>query len=116
MDLDEPPAYYQGRKWDAPFTDDAAERNLSGHKCSLCQEQITSDDNAFAGPYMVSHLECYLRSGMGDVQHLEQRCLCYRGSGNEIVHDSDRYETYRDSARAALQWLVDNHRGRFHRD
>jgi hypothetical protein len=105
--------YYQGRKWDAPMTDDAIERDLSGHTCVMCQESITADDNAIMNtqPW---HLECSIRSGLGDVQHLERRCLCFRGTGNEITHESDHHETYRESAKAALQWVLDHNQGRFH--
>ena len=91
---------YQGRKWDAPMTDDAVEGVVTG-TCSLCQEQITPDDNAIATTYMRTHLEW-------DVRHLEGRCSCAGGS------DAAEAETYRESARATLDWLITHNRGRFH--
>lgn len=113
---DVPRTYYWGRKWDAPLTDEAElmPREWVGGTCQLCNEPITTEDNVLYMPFTRGHLECVIRSGMGDVQHLEGRCLCFRGSGNEIVKDSDHYPTYRESSRATIQWLLDNHRGRFH--
>lgn len=117
---DEWPTYYYGRKWDAPLTDDAilmAEELVAAlfpQPCSCCQEPVTAEDDIILTPGMCTHLECNVRSILGDVQHLEGRCMCSRGTGNEITYDSDNYETYRDSAKAALQWLIDHHRGRFH--
>ncbi len=119
------PIYYYGRKWDAPLYDDAhlvseefAQAMFGGGvpaaTCSFCGEQMTLDDDLLIQPYAIGHLECHLRSALGDVQHLENRCLCARGSGNEIVYDSDKYDTYRESAKATLQWLLDHNRGRFH--
>lgn len=111
------PTYYLGRKWDAPMTDDAvlmpAElvEALLPQSC-FCGEPMTPDDNLLWTPGIQAHLECYIRSGMGDVQHLEGRCSC--GSRQEQTLKSDHYETYRDSARAAIEWLVKNNRGRFH--
>lgn len=103
-----PPTVYQGRKWDAPMTDDATEGTVSG-PCDLCTEPILPEDDALQLPFMRTHLECNLRSGMGDVAHLEGRCFCYTG-----VPDDDEYDSYRDSARAALEWLLAHKRGRFH--
>jgi hypothetical protein len=120
--MEELPTYYYGRKWDAPLTDDAIEANPEFLKalldaresiCDLCREPMTADQNLLLTPYMVGHTECHVRSGVGDVQHLEKRCLCYRGSGNEIVKDSDNV-SYRESALAAVVWLIDHRQGRFH--
>lgn len=109
---DVPPTYYQGRLWDAPFTDGAIQRDLTGQDCVLCGEPILETDDAVYLPYIHGHLECHLRSGMGDVQHLEGRCLC--GGGSEVTYPSDVYSSYRESAKATLKWLIDHQRGRFH--
>lgn len=108
------PIYYHGRKWDAPLTDDAIEMAeelvaaLLPQPCALCREAMTVEDDILLTPGMSAHLECNLRSGMGSVAHLEGRCLCCGGT------DSDDHQNYRESAKATLQWLLDNHRGRFH--
>lgn len=108
--------HYQGRLWDAPLTDGAIKVDyLTGLSCILCREEITAKDDAILNtwanqPY---HLECYIRGPMGDVAHLEKRCMCFRGKGNEIITPADMHATYREGAKAALQWLLDNHQGRF---
>lgn len=101
---------YQGRKWDAPMTDDAVEGVITGD-CTLCREPITPEDNAIRTPWMNTHLECNVRSGLGDVQHLEGRCIC---AGKPVYLPSDDYATYRESAKATLAWLIAHNRGRFH--
>lgn len=103
---------YQGRKWDAPFTDDAVEGEISG-PCDWCREEILPDDNAVKLPYMTMHLECHLRMALGNVKHLRGDCICHGGSGGtEPI--SGKPMTLREEAREALQWLVKNYRGRFH--
>lgn len=111
--------YYHGRLWDAPLTDDAlpaSDKFLAtflGKPCDWCKESMNVDDDLLFLPYMATHLECNIRSVVGDVQHLEGRCLCFRGTGNEITYETDEYPTYREGAKAALQWLIANNRGRF---
>lgn len=120
-----PPSYYWGRKWDAPFTDDSilmaadkADALFDGEvyvPCILCEEKLVIDDNIFVNPAgQSSHVECWIRSMLGDVQHLEGRCMCSRGRGNEIVVPEDEYDTYRESSVAAVMWLILHGRGRFH--
>lgn len=114
------PTYYYGRKWDAPVTDDAILMDealvnaLFPQPCDFCKEPVTAEDDIMLTPGICAHTECELRAILGDVQHLEGRCLCSRGSGNEVTYESDHYETYREGAKAALQWLIDHKRGRFH--
>lgn len=113
--------YYWGRLWDAPFTDDALplpqglfEHYVQdGRTCDLCKDGLALDDDVVVMPYILAHLECHLRSALGDVAHLEGRCLCYVGRGNEVVYVEDVYDSYRTGARATLQWLLDHGRGRF---
>lgn len=116
------PTYWHGRKWDAPMTDDAiempeelAEVLLAGSSvCDFCKEPLLATDDVFLTPWNSSHLECNVRSGLGDIQHLEKRCLCFLGSGNEVTHESDHFDSYRESAKATIQWLIDHNQGRFH--
>jgi hypothetical protein len=115
------PTYWHGRKWDAPMSDDAIEMPedlaavlLVGPSiCDFCKEPLLFEDDVMLTPYMSSHLECNVRSALGDVQHLEGRCgVCT--NTEPVVLPTDEYETYRESAKATIQWLIDNNRGRFH--
>lgn len=103
--------HYQGRKWDAPMTDGAVEVTyMTGKTCIGCEEKITAEDNAILNTWanQPHHLECYLRPGLGDVAHLEERCMCFGGEG----HDDEG--TYREQNQRALQWVIDHRQGRFH--
>lgn len=107
---------YQGRLWDAPATDNAVldPEYFVGHECTFCEEPIAPGDDALWMPHIMGHTECLIRSWLGDVQHLERRCLCFRGQGNEITYDSDHHLNYREGAMVALHWLLDHKQGRFH--
>jgi hypothetical protein len=98
---------YQGRRWDAPMTDDMRVIDLTGNDCAMCQEPIVAEDNAIRLG-SIFHLECIIRSTFGDVCHLEGRCSCFDAEGEQ-----DNEGTYRDTARRALDWLVANGRGRW---
>lgn len=102
---------YQGRLWDAPFTDDAIQAAICDNDCILCQEPIGVHDDAVATTFIIAHLECHLRSALGDVQHLEGRCVCPGGSGER--RPEDEYPTYREEAKATVAWLLERNRGRF---
>ena len=110
--MTEPAIHYQGRKWDAPLTDDAAEVNLAGLTCTMCEEPITADDNAILITWanQPMHLECYLRPVFGGIAHLEGRCSCPGGPGEQ----DDPELTAREDARATLDWIIAHRRGRFH--
>jgi hypothetical protein len=97
---------YQGRLWDAPATDGAQLMNLVGSQCGACRELIDEDDDAVLMG-SVFHTECWLRSGLGDVAHLEERCLCFGGG------DHDDEGTYREQSKRALDWVVAHGRGRW---
>jgi len=97
---------YQGRLWDAPMTDDAERADLTGRDCGMCQEPVVEGDDALLMGGLF-HTECLLRSSLGDVPHLEGRCLCFGGGD----HDTDG--TYRDGARRTVDWLVAHRRGRW---
>lgn len=95
---------YQGRRWDAPMADDAQAADLTGRHCNWCGQPITADDDAMmlggAG-----HTECILRSVMGDVPHLEEKCICYGG------HEVDVEGTYREQSQRAVDWLITHRLG-----
>lgn len=103
---------YQGRHWDAPAFDDAVEQTLVGNPCTMCDEPIVEGEDACLTPVgQFFHLECWLRPVLGSVNHLEGRCICNGGATVEEEYPDD--ESYRDSARRTLQWLIDHNRGRF---
>lgn len=97
---------YQGRRWDAPMADDAVPADLSGRTCAWCDEPITPGDDAMRLG-STGHTECILRSTLGDVAHLERRCLCFGGTN----HDEDG--TYREQSRRVVEWLVAHRHGRW---
>jgi len=100
---------YQGQLWDAPAFDDAVETDLTEHVCLMCSEEILAEDNACLTPVgQFFHLECWLRPVMGSIQHLEWRCLCNGG-----VAEHDEGLSYREDAKATLQWMIDHEYGRF---
>ena len=83
-----------GRRWDEPIAADD-----SGSMMAYANADGT-------GGVRPVHIECFLRSSLGDVPHLEHRCRCAGGSD----HD-DR--PYRVGSRAALDWMLTHHYGRF---
>lgn len=96
-----------GERWDAPAFEDAPEIPVpAGEPCLGCEEEIALDDSGITMPYVSSteeasrgayHIECYLRSILGSVAHLEKRCSCYGGT------DSEGYS--REESRAVMDWL-----------
>lgn len=116
MSISDLPTYYYGRKWDAPLADNAIPLSgallalITTAACDFCQEAFAEDDDILIQPFSKGHLECYLRSGMGSVAHLEEHCSCCGGTDKPFNPD----ETYRQSAKATLAWLIENNRGRFH--
>ena len=75
-------AKYFGERWDAPAFDDALKMPVPvGQQCSHCQEAIAEEDSGtwYAnGP--VVHIECWLRVGLGGINHLAGRCTCHGGT------------------------------------
>jgi hypothetical protein len=98
---------YHGRRWDAPMTDGMPAIDMTGEECSLCQEEIASDDDAIR---LMSdfHVECLLRSTLGDRRHLQQRCECFGWSPRR-----EDGGTYREQSQRALDYLVKNGQGRW---
>ena len=109
--------YYHGRRWDAPMMDDAKELEhlvVSGAHCQLCDEpMLDSTDDVVLFPHLTCHLECLLRSVMGSVEHLEERCLCHGGIYGGADETPDTPQTFRDGARATMAWLLEHNRGRW---
>lgn len=102
---------YFGRLWDAPAFDDATEiPTPTGEDCGWCDEPIGPDDSgtmmSFPDGLRPAHIECWLRSALGDVYHLRGECSCSGGDG----HDE---RPYREASRASVQWMIEHRRGRF---
>lgn len=108
-----------GPKWDAPITDDSPEcKPPLGEKCIQCQEPILEGERGVTMPYLTIddktreylnrrgavHLECHMRSVLGDVAHLERRCICFGGDD----HDETDGRSYRDGARDVMTWLAEH--------
>lgn len=54
------------------------------------------DDGAGTAP---EHIECFLRSVLGSVPHMEGRCSCHGGT-------EDAQGRYRAQARETMEWLM----------
>lgn len=108
-----------GARWDAPIIDLATQIVTPvGERCLFCSELIEPGDRGVlrlcagvvdgktvtdTGP---AHMECDLRSMMGNVDHLEGRCIC-----NENAVSGGPATTFREEAREVLVWF-ENLRGR----
>ncbi len=111
---------YFGRKWDAAMFDDGIWVKVDvepGQNCPFCYESIEPDGDIglivlavlrMSAPedhpcaeLVPVHMECHVRSVMGNVEHLEGRCLCGGGDGH---WPSPMPSPYRDEARAVIEW------------
>lgn len=103
-----PRTFFFGLRWNAPAFEDA-ERVATpvGLDCLYCEEPVAEGDSGIITPAMLTadsvqmlpvHIECHLRSLLGGLAHLEQRCSCYGGG----EHDGHT----RDDARAVLSWVI----------
>lgn len=101
------PNEYFGRKWNAPAFDNAIEVEVPlGGLCLFCSDLIDSDDSGLmvdailaTGPHRAPvHIECHLRSILGPLAHLEQRCVCFGG----VEHDPPT----RANAQAVMAWII----------
>ena len=52
------------------------------------------------------HLECWLRTGLGSIAHLEGRCYCVTG-----VLDEDTGLSHREEGRQVMEWVQRRKRG-----
>lgn len=103
---------YFGVKWGAPMFEDAHEVPVpAGQLCLMCREVIKREDSGVLMPYYGAkgagtapeHIECFLRSLLGNVRHLEKRCSCY---DPDAPADSEDRRPYRQQARQTMEWLV----------
>ena len=115
--------YYSGRRWDAPMMDGATHVDeeffamavsVANTECPICQEPLIYGENILLTPMQVAHVECEIRAVLGDVAHMEGRCIC-SGRGDERTEEDDN-KTYRQSSLDAVQWMVDHNRGRWARE
>lgn len=100
--------FYFGVRWDAPHFDDATKIPTPiGETCLYCDEPIVEGESGTLMNYVSelgmthrpAHIECWLRSTVGDVAHLEGRCTCYGGGDRDT-------RPYRATARETMEWLV----------
>jgi hypothetical protein len=78
-----------GKPWGAEACDPASHVETPvGEICMWCDEPIAEEDRGFLMPHLgaavtmrAHHLECYLRSILGGLNHLEGRCACHRKPG-----------------------------------
>lgn len=99
---------YFGEKWDAPMFEGAEEIPAPvGRDCSFCDESVAEGDSGILQGHIDAkgghslrpvHIECFLRSLLGDIEHLRKRCTCYGGT----AHDQ---RPYREQARAVIEEL-----------
>lgn len=103
---------YFGLRWEAPAFDDAIEVAVPvGARCLFCTETIEETDSGTLTPYAAMgedggmesrveavHIECWLRSVLGCVSHLDRRCSCYGGTAHEGHTRAD--------AIALMEWLL----------
>lgn len=79
--------------------------------CDLCGELLQGDENVFLTTTMQSHTECRILAAMGDVAHLEGRCVC--GDRDGYYTTEELAQTYREESLACVEWLVKHGRGRW---
>jgi hypothetical protein len=101
-----------GDRWDAPIVD-LATRVVTpfGEPCMFCAEPIEPGDRGVLrlcvdlvdGETVTdtrpAHMECDLRSMLGDVEHLEGRCAC-----NDPAASSRPSKPFREQARDVVAW------------
>lgn len=106
-----PPTQWFGRRWDAPMLDEnVVEVPVPvGRDCLYCGEPIAADDCGLmrlavrgtpkkpTATLEPAHMECDLRTMIGDVAHLEGRCRCSGVSDEDVPA-----RPFRDEARAVL--------------
>lgn len=106
-------AVFFGTRWKAPAFDDAVQVAAPvGAACLLCVEEVTVDDSGTFTGFVDAdghshleavHIECWLRSLLGCVSHLERKCSCYGGTDHEGHTRAD--------ARAVMDWVLTHPNG-----
>lgn len=116
----EPVTVYFGERWDAPLLDGRIHQIPTpiGEQCLHCTEPIMEGDRGLLrtcirdnaslagladGSVEPTHLECDLRSSLGNAKHLSGGCR-YTGDCQ------DEPGTMREQARAVLAYLNDQRR------
>lgn len=104
---------YFGVRWNAPAFEDAVELPCPvGEKCLLCSQEVVDGESGVITGYVDAegngglapqHIECFLRSTLGSVAHLEMRCTCY---GGKVAEEGLRAPNFRAQARETMEWLV----------
>jgi hypothetical protein len=99
---------YFGTRWDAPAFADAVQVAVPvGAVCLFCVEKVEAEDSGTftgfidaegASNLEAVHIECWLRSILGCLSHLQRRCSCYGGTEHEGHSRKD--------ARAVMDWLM----------
>jgi hypothetical protein len=71
-----------GQSWGAPINEDCPETDVPlGATCIWCGELVDEQDSGVVysnGP--VAHFECFIRQGVGGVNHQLGRCTCCGGT------------------------------------
>jgi len=112
-DDDGPVTVYFGQRWDAP-TLDGRTRQIdppAGEKCLHCSEPIEASDRGLlrlairedvngksVGAMEPTHLECDLRSALGNVTHMS-------GAGHHVGDCQDEPGTMREQGLAVLDYI-----------
>lgn len=106
---------YFGVRWDAPALNGATEFPCPvGEKCLLCGQEIIEGESGVVMGYVdgdgnggvaPQHIECFLRSVLGSVAHLERRCTCF---GGDVPEDGRHARNFRVQARETMEWLIRN--------
>lgn len=108
-----PPLLYFGERWDAPLLDgNVAQVDVPvGGACLYCGEPIAAGERGLmrlavrgtvdkpTASLEPAHMECDLRTMIGDVAHLEGSCSCRSGT------DEPSSSTYREESLAVLDWV-----------
>ena len=101
-----------GPTWDAPVNDGRHVATPVGQLCLWCTEPIEDGDSGVIQPYLAEvgrpptlvaqHRNCFLRSVLGSVGHLNGQCSCSGGN-----HGDPPGMTRRQAADVAAEaWLA----------
>jgi hypothetical protein len=107
-----PPTQWFGRRWDAPLLDGCVVEVPVpvGRSCLFCGEPIAAGDCGLmrlalggtpekpTASWEPAHMECDLRTMIGDVAHLDGQCRC----SGAAVDEPEPAQSFRDEARAVL--------------
>jgi hypothetical protein len=71
--------YWFGETWGAPVCEECEHISVPvGEHCAWCEEVITEKDQGVANPREAPfHIECFMRTMLGSLAHLQKKCSCY---------------------------------------